>query len=541
MLKNLCLKMWALFALQIAGVALAADSPLLPEVRGADLVESDAWCEVKSWVAVVPRSLIEQMSESLSAGWDGVAVMKTLSAEEAENAVFMPANENEPACRFSGSVRRMKTGQPAKLEVNCEIPLVVSAGEGTTAIEFHEAEIAITVNIHRTLDERIALEWEVDHSRVLGHEEGSYLMINGGMGGARRIDEGQAVLFAQKSLSEISDQWMVTILQPTVLKETESDAEPARSLRDDIQELHGDVRQLIELLRQRTPDSSSDNEADAQEGVSVEPGTRLLYFTAPWCRPSQQMVPLISKMQAEVSCIEELNVGDPPTLCKRFRIGRIPMFVKLKDGIEVERRTGKLSENQIRAMLMWGIARDGVDQSSVILLEDTLVARVNGRDLVVDDVAGGVRQTLNSAEDMSLEQKQKRLFQEIKKRLPQRIDEEVVLHAFEDKVPEEQQLQLAFQLESAFQSYIEDFCTNNACEGSRELEEFLEPQGMSIQTLRDSFFRIQLVNGFVESELDDAVREGPPGEVHEAIKEAKKKLIQSYRDAATVWTIADQT
>jgi len=517
-------------------VALTADETLRPpDVKGAGQVDSDAICEVKTWVAVVPRSAIEQMAESLQGGWDGVAVMRALSVNETAKAVFVAPNDNEHTTRFSKSTMRMRLGQPAQIAVDHEVPVVVPAGVGTTAIEFHQADISMTVNVQQTADQQIGIEWEVDHSRVLSRTKGSYLMINGGMGGAERIDTGQSVLFAQKSLSSVEDQWLVTILQPRLLElqVPEMKIDPVQSLREDIKDLHGDVRQLIDILRERTRNSSDDDEQGTQDEVSVESGTRLLYFTAPWAGPCQQMVPLISKLQAEVSCIEEVVVDDHPRLCKQFRIGRVPMFVKIKNGMEVERRTGLLSEQQIRSLLSSTGAGDEHEHSAIILLKDTLVARVNGRELVVDDVAGGIRKTLNTTDHLSLEGKQTLLFAEIRKRLPQRIDEEIVLQALEKKLPEQQQLELGFHLDSTFEPYIKSVREMLNVNSDDEFEAALERQGLSVQALRESFIRIQSVNGVLQSEIQESVDTGIP------VEDAKAELIQSYRDAATVWTIID--
>lgn len=147
--------------------------------------------------------------------------------------------------------------------------------------------------------------------------------------------------------------------------------------------------------------------------------------------------------------------------------------------------------------------------SSTEALEgNTVVAEVNGRPLFVDDLVGSIRLTLEAEERLTTEQRNQLLLQQIKERLDQRIDEEIILHNMEARLPEEQREGLQGHLEGAFQQFLESRTKELMAEGkiqsAEELDAFLAQGGLSTGLLRETFFRIQMVNGYMQSltELD---------------------------------------
>ena len=79
-----------------------------------------------------------------------------------------------------------------------------------------------------------------------------------------------------------------------------------------------------------------------------------------------------------------------------------------------------------------------LSKDSEPLTGNSVVAEVNGRPLFVDDLIGSIRLTIEADERYTVAQRRQILLQQLKTRLDQRVDEEIVLHALEGKVPEEQ-------------------------------------------------------------------------------------------------------
>jgi thioredoxin 1 len=68
---------------------------------------------------------------------------------------------------------------------------------------------------------------------------------------------------------------------------------------------------------------------------------QMLYFTAPWCRPCQQLGPIIDEISnANPNRIKKVNVDYDPELPQRYNIKSIPTTIILKNGQEVERKVG---------------------------------------------------------------------------------------------------------------------------------------------------------------------------------------------------------
>ena len=86
----------------------------------------------------------------------------------------------------------------------------------------------------------------------------------------------------------------------------------------------------------------------------VRPGTEprteivLLDFTAGYCQPCQQMLPILQRMERDGFPIEPIDISKKPELVKRFAVDRIPTFILLVEGKEVDRFVGLTSEAELR-------------------------------------------------------------------------------------------------------------------------------------------------------------------------------------------------
>jgi hypothetical protein len=171
-----------------------------------------------------------------------------------------------------------------------------------------------------------------------------------------------------------------------------------------------------------------------------------------------------------------------------------------------------------------GLMQVSLSNDSKPLTGNSVVAEVNGRPLFVDDLIGSIRLTIEADERYTGAQRRQILLQQLKTRLDQRVDEEIVLHALEGKVPEEQRDALQEHIGRAFEQFLDSRESALIAEGKiqspEEMDQFLAQGGLSIGLLRETFFRIQMVNGYIQS-LTEQAQGGAPDRL---------QLIEYYRE-----------
>lgn len=87
----------------------------------------------------------------------------------------------------------------------------------------------------------------------------------------------------------------------------------------------------------------------AVDGASTSaPDVQLLDFSAGYCGPCQQMVPILQQMETAGYPIRKIDITEDPELARRFKVDRIPTFVLLVEGKEVERFVGLRSGDELR-------------------------------------------------------------------------------------------------------------------------------------------------------------------------------------------------
>ena len=171
-----------------------------------------------------------------------------------------------------------------------------------------------------------------------------------------------------------------------------------------------------------------------------------------------------------------------------------------------------------------GLMQVSLSNDSEPLTGNSVVAEVNGRPLFVDDLVGSIRLTIEADERYTDAQRRQILLQQLKTRLDQRVDEEIVLHALEGKVPEEQRDALQEHIAGYFEQFLESRQSTLIAEGKiqspEEMDQFLAQGGLSIGLLRETFFRVQMVNGYIQS-LTEQAQGGAPDRL---------QLIEYYRE-----------
>ena len=78
------------------------------------------------------------------------------------------------------------------------------------------------------------------------------------------------------------------------------------------------------------------------------PDVQLLDFSAGYCGPCQQMVPILQRMEHAGYPIRQIDITEEPELTKRFNVDRIPTLVLLVEGKEVRRFVGLTGEDELR-------------------------------------------------------------------------------------------------------------------------------------------------------------------------------------------------
>ncbi|MEZ5944625.1 MAG: trypsin-like peptidase domain-containing protein [Planctomycetaceae bacterium] len=81
-----------------------------------------------------------------------------------------------------------------------------------------------------------------------------------------------------------------------------------------------------------------------------EPRGAVYKFGAVWCGPCQQVAPVVDRLKREGLPIHSIDIDEQKALASQFRIQRVPTFVLVVDGKEVDRVTGLMTEGEIRAM-----------------------------------------------------------------------------------------------------------------------------------------------------------------------------------------------
>lgn len=137
--------------------------------------------------------------------------------------------------------------------------------------------------------------------------------------------------------------------------------------------------------------------------------------------------------------------------------------------------------------------------SSGPLSGNSVVAIVNGQSVFLDDVLGGVRHMIESNPELSDDQRQAILLNELRKRLSRYTEDQLIVQAVERKIPADRRKDIRASLEPKFDEVLESILKKENKATPQELDDWLATQGTSVDELRENFFRIQMVEGYVTS------------------------------------------
>ena len=131
----------------------------------------------------------------------------------------------------------------------------------------------------------------------------------------------------------------------------------------------------------------------------------------------------------------------------------------------------------------------------------TVVAEINGKPLFVDDVLGGARQIIESDPRLPDSKRQEVIEATLRKRLPKHVEDELIVQALEKKIPEDKRDAIKKTLEPQFQKVIAGIKEKEGFVTDQQLNERLAKEGISVDSLRDNFIRMQMVEGYIGTSI----------------------------------------
>lgn len=95
------------------------------------------------------------------------------------------------------------------------------------------------------------------------------------------------------------------------------------------------------------------NEKNFEDEVLNYEGLVLVDFNALWCGPCRMLKPILEDLSKEIKDIKmvSINVDDNPSLARKYRVMSIPCLVLIKNGEEVKRNIGLLSNDELKKFL----------------------------------------------------------------------------------------------------------------------------------------------------------------------------------------------
>ncbi len=129
----------------------------------------------------------------------------------------------------------------------------------------------------------------------------------------------------------------------------------------------------------------------------------------------------------------------------------------------------------------------------------TIVAKVNGKPITVDDVLGGGRQIIEADSRLGENERDIVLRMAIQKRLQKYVNDELLMQEFERKIPKDKRDSIRESLEPRFIEFLETIKKDRGFKTNDELSAKLASEGNTISSLRDLFMRSQMSDGYLLS------------------------------------------
>jgi len=73
---------------------------------------------------------------------------------------------------------------------------------------------------------------------------------------------------------------------------------------------------------------------------------KILYFSAAWCGPCKTLGPIMESASGQVN-YQKVDVDNNPELSAKYGVRNIPTMVLVENGVEIRRKVGVLTKEQI--------------------------------------------------------------------------------------------------------------------------------------------------------------------------------------------------
>ena len=73
---------------------------------------------------------------------------------------------------------------------------------------------------------------------------------------------------------------------------------------------------------------------------------KILYFSAAWCGPCKTLGPIMESASGQVN-YQKVDVDNNPELSSKYGVRNIPTMVLVENGVEIRRKVGVLTKEQI--------------------------------------------------------------------------------------------------------------------------------------------------------------------------------------------------
>ena len=91
------------------------------------------------------------------------------------------------------------------------------------------------------------------------------------------------------------------------------------------------------------------NENNFKEEVLDHKGLVLVDFNALWCGPCRMLTPILEEFEKTSDIkVVSINVDDNSSLARQYRVMSIPCVVLMKDGEEINRNVGLMSNDELK-------------------------------------------------------------------------------------------------------------------------------------------------------------------------------------------------
>lgn len=78
--------------------------------------------------------------------------------------------------------------------------------------------------------------------------------------------------------------------------------------------------------------------------------TVLLKFSASWCVNCKPLTEVVHRAALQTPVIE-IDIDDEPELAQQYNVRGVPTLVLMKNGTEISRKVGSLTESQLKSFV----------------------------------------------------------------------------------------------------------------------------------------------------------------------------------------------